>query len=82
MDSEPDAEGWRLKTTDLSKLLCTPPGTIYGKQLISPPAPADPAGEAAQPAEPVAALPLLNSLPGAAHVIYCDFDGEVVSHPK
>lgn len=82
VDSEPDAEGWRLKPTDLSKLLCTPPGTIYGKQPISPPAPADPAGEAAKPAEPVAALPLLNSLPGATHVIYCDFDGEVVSHPK
>ena len=29
-----------------------------------------------------AALPILNSRPGAADVIYLDFDGEVVTHPS
>ena len=78
VNSLPDDDRWALVETVVSALLCRPPGTVYTKAEKADPTQPQPANENLLQS----ALPILNSVPGAAYVMYCDFDGETVTHPK
>lgn len=78
VNSQPGDDRWALAETVVSALLCVPPGTVYTKAEKADPTQPQPANENL----PQSAPPILNSLPGAAYVLYCDFDGEAVTHPK
>ena len=75
---------WQMKETTVSEILCAPIGAKYSSAGItaaypfkaSSPPPAKPSKG------PLSAPPVLNSNPKSTYVIYCDFDGEVVTHPQ
>lgn len=79
------ARGLLVEQVTVSELYCAPPGVVYP---LSSPANADKFGSLAGSASPgskalaplvgPAAPPLLDSIPGADYVLYCDFDGELV----
>jgi hypothetical protein len=75
---------WQMKETTVSSILCAPIGAKYSSAGV---AAAYPFKASSQPGAkalngPVSAPPVLNSNPTSTYVIYCDFDGESVTHPK
>ena len=78
VNSQPVDDRWVLTETEVSALLCVPPGTVYTKAGKADPIPPQPANGDLL----LSAPPILNSLPSATYVLYCDFDGETVTHPK
>ena len=78
---EGDENGSFIREVDVDDLICSSVGQD-GEALAGLPVVSDPVAaamghsELAEAAEPA---PILNSLPGAAAVIYLDFDGETVS---
>ena len=75
---------WQMKETTVSSILCAPIGAKYSSAGV---AQAYPFKASSQPrvkalSGPVSAPPVLNSNPMSTYVIYCDFDGESVTHPK
>lgn len=73
---------WLMRSATLADLMCVPQGTTYktaGGAALDPTPPPPPE---VVPKDVMAAPPLLNSLPGASYVLYCDFDGETVTHSK
>jgi hypothetical protein len=75
---------WQMKETTVSSILCAPIGAKYSSAGVTQ---AYPFKASSQPRTnalngPVSAPPLLNSNPTSTYVIYCDFDGESVTHPK
>ena len=75
---------WQMKETTVSSILCAPIGAKYSSAGVTA---AYPFKASSQPRAntsngPVSAPPLLNSNPTSTYVIYCDFDGESVTHPK
>ena len=75
---------WQMKETTVSEILCAPIGAKYSAAGV---AAAYPFKASSQPGAkalngPVSAPPVLNSNPTSTYVIYCDFDGESVTHPK
>ena len=75
---------WQMKETTVSSILCAPIGAKYSSAGVTA---AYPFKASSQPRTstsngPVSAPPLLNSNPTSTYVIYCDFDGESVTHPK
>lgn len=78
VNSQPVDDRWALTETVVSALLCVPPGTVYTKTEKAASLPPQPANGNL----PLSAPPILNSLPSATYVLYCDFDGETVTHPK
>ncbi|MDA0991397.1 MAG: hypothetical protein O3A51_11680, partial [Verrucomicrobia bacterium] len=75
---------WEVSVSTVSEVLCAPPGAVYpltvGMPLAATVTAAANAGSTGAGAA-AEAPPVLNSLPGSDYVIYCDFDGEVVTHP-
>jgi hypothetical protein len=74
---------WQMKETTVSEILCAPIGAKYSAAGV---AAAYPFKASSQPGAntsngPVSAPPVLNSNPTSTYVIYCDFDGESVTHP-
>jgi len=77
---KPGRDSWSIVQTSVDRLICARPGeSLAGASEKDPDPPRAPDGPQAAPGEP--ATPVLESLPGATHVIYCDFDGEVLTHP-
>ena len=75
---------WQMKETTVSSILCAPIGAKYSSAGVTQ---AYPFKASSQPGAkalngPVSAPPTLNSNPTSTYVIYCDFDGESVTHPK
>ena len=74
---------WQMKETTVSSILCAPIGAKYSSAGVTQ---AYPFKASSRPRTnalngPVSAPPVLNSNPTSTYVIYCDFDGEVVTHP-
>jgi hypothetical protein len=74
---------WQMKETTVSSILCAPIGAKYSSAGVTQ---AYPFKASTQPRTnalngPVSAPPVLNSNPTSTYVIYCDFDGESVTHP-
>lgn len=80
-----DVEGsdrWAMKRSTVAELMCAPVGTAFKAAEGMPLDPTPPPPIESVSKDVMEAPPLLNSLPGAAYVIYCDFDGETVAHSK
>lgn len=83
---KPEGGFWTMESTTTDKLICSPLGSVYpiarGQQAMPrAQAAAGAPGKAPKPGTALAALPLLNSNPDSAYVLYIDFDGEVVTDP-
>lgn len=75
------AEDGRLivEQVKLTSILCAPEGASGDEQTGLPAAPGSPVMATATP---VAAVPILDSLPAAQAVIYLDFDGQTVTNTQ
>jgi hypothetical protein len=81
---------WQMKETTVSSILCAPIGAKYSSAGLAQAYPFKPTppprsarlrgGKSSN--GPLSAPPVLNSNPKSTYVIYCDFDGEVVTHPQ
>ena len=79
----PENGAWNMQATTLDHVLCVPAGSVYplvDNELLMPVRPSANAGGSST-AGPQKAPPILNSKPKSTFVLYCDFDGEVVTHP-
>ena len=74
---------WQIKETTVSEILCAPIGAKYSPKgaTAAYPFKASSLPPAKSSNGPLSAPPVLNSNPTSTYVIYCDFDGEVVTHP-
>ena len=79
----PKDGNWKMEATSVDHILCTPLGSTYpvAREQMAMPKVESPGGPGKAPNGPVGAPPILNSNPSSPFVIYCDFDGEVVTHP-
>jgi hypothetical protein len=75
---------WQMKETTVSEILCAPIGAKYSAASVTAAYPfkASSRPPAKSSNGPLSAPPVLNSNPISTYVIYCDFDGEVVTHPQ
>ena len=80
-----DAQVLLVEETTISDLYCAEKDAIYTETGIKHPqvtGNADLSEKAYAPLTGIAEAIALDSLPGAEFVIYCDFDGEEVTHPR
>ena len=76
---------WNMESTSVSGILCTPAGGVYPlaeneaslKENTDPTSP-----EQSAKSGPEFATIVLSSNPESSYVLYCDFDGESVTHPS
>lgn len=79
----PEDGSWKLEPSNFEHVLCQPTGAVYAPPQTS--AVILKAGQAATTsggAVNAPTIPALSSNPKSAYVLYCDFDGEVVTHPS
>jgi hypothetical protein len=74
---------WKMKATSVDHILCAPGGSTYpvARGQMAMPKVESPKGNGKAPQGPLGAPPVLSSNPSSTFVVYCDFDGEVVTHP-
>lgn len=76
------AGGWKVTEDRYHHIVCSREGGVYQQGAPSDPLPAEFAShESGGGGGGTQTVPILNSRPGADHVIYLDFDGETIAHP-
>ena len=74
-------EFFTLSSLSVSDLLCAPKGSTYPVHIGSPQSTID-WTPPPSPSPEDGSVPILNSKPDSEFVLYCDFDGEVVTDPR
>lgn len=75
---------WQMEATTVDHILCAPLGSTYPVargQMAMPMVNSPKQSGQGNNGGPLGAPPILSSNPDSPFVIYCDFDGEVVTHP-
>jgi len=81
----PENGAWTLEATDLDHVMCKPPGAVYtppGKTAqANAKAPQTTSANRVVAADAAPIIPVLSSNPKSPYVLYCDFDGEIITSP-
>ncbi len=82
-DGLPQNSAWKMQATSVDHILCAPGGSTYpvARGQMAMPRVESPKGNGKTTRGPLGAPPILSSNPSSTFVVYCDFDGEVVTHP-
>lgn len=79
----PQGGTWKMEATSVDHILCAPGGSTYpiARDQMAMPKLESPKDGGKPSNGPSGAPPILSSNPSSSYVLYCDFDGEVVTHP-